>query len=108
MLVTEIQRRFSDCPRPCCPINVRSLLTSSSWFNSAVSLLPQPLLARALLTSLKVQHCAVGGSNVLNLALEARFLAQSTTTMSPGYFQGDALFFAVEVHLRKMTPAALS
>ena len=49
-----------------------------------------------------------GGSNVLNLALEARFMAQSATTMSPGYFQGDALFFAVEVHLREMSPAELS
>ena len=38
-----------------------------------------------------------GGSNVLNLALEARFMAQSTAIMSPGYSQGDALFFCVEV-----------
>ena len=40
---------------------------------------------------------ACGRSNVLNVAMEARFMAQSTATMSPAYSAGDALFFCIGV-----------
>lgn len=40
---------------------------------------------------------ACGRSNVLNVAMEARFMAQSTATMSPAFSAGDALFFCIGV-----------
>ena len=41
----------------------------------------------------------LGCSNVLNLAMEARFTASTAATMSPAYtgVNGSALFFCVEV-----------
>ncbi|KAK9836979.1 hypothetical protein WJX81_004257 [Elliptochloris bilobata] len=44
------------------------------------------------------------GSNVLNVALEARFLAQSTATMSPAYSTDSALFFCIGVLAAENTP----
>ncbi|KAK9836984.1 hypothetical protein WJX81_004351 [Elliptochloris bilobata] len=43
-------------------------------------------------------------SNALNVALEARFIAQSAVVMSPAYHTGDALFFCVEITAVEGTP----
>ena len=40
---------------------------------------------------------ARGRSNALNIAMEARFMQQSSVLMSPAFYDGDALFFCIEV-----------